>query len=218
MLTLHRNLSALASLTSKKHFRLSLSGVLVEATAKEGKTGYTAVATDGKCLGMVEGTCPVQEEHYPASQSLTTAPNGATSAIIRTDDWKDTFKAMAKAPKRTAHKDLYNSLAVVMGQQVTTVGQCLGNTETVRQVQNIDCRFPAYRDVLKLNDQPIASVRLDAKILLELVKVASQFTDDDDEHNSVTLTLHGENNPVRVTTGNADQKFTGLLMPLTPNK
>jgi DNA polymerase III sliding clamp (beta) subunit (PCNA family) len=81
------------------------------------------------------------------------------------------------------------------------------------QPENLQGRWPDTDRVIP-DGQPIASVRVNAKALAELLSVAANFAD---ENFTVTLHVHANGAPIRLIASDPSkgQEFVGLLMPLS---
>lgn len=200
------NLAGLADVCARENWRYSLAGVRIAVC---GDT-YRAEATDGKTLVRVEGESD-DARLYPELSALVSAPNGQTSALVPSKDWKEAFRGAEKIRA----KPLLRNVAAVLGDQVVTLATTDLDSQRVTSPRQVDGRFPDTDLVTpKRTAQPVVSVCFDAKRLIDLLKVALAFVACDEPH-AVTLDVFDPASPVRVTTGNGQQRFTGLIMPLT---
>jgi hypothetical protein len=182
--------------------RYALAAVRVAAT----EDGYRVEATDARRLARVDGTNAGDPSKFPEIPALTTAPNGASEALIPS-------KIFAKACKdintRLAGSEERRALAVRLGKDVSTLVTIdEDGGSLVRQPRNVEGMFP-NTDAVMPADKPLASIRVDAAQLAELLQVAAQFADE----GYVTIDLFGKG-PARITGKNESQKFTGLMAPV----
>lgn len=205
MLRIHPNTAALAKLTSNEPNRYPMGGIHVVAN----EDGYRLEATNGKFLGIVTGSNVTggPGEEFPDIPALLTAPNGASQALIPA---KEFARACKDAPVKH-FKAVLRSVAVVMGDDCSTLATTDLESNLIRQPRNISGRFPDTRDIVPTSP-PTVTLRLDPDLLAQLLTVASEFTG---EKGGVTLEVRDGNTPVVIRTGNGEQEFTGLLMPLT---
>ncbi len=213
LFTIPSNLHHLTKLAAKDASRYAMTGVQIERTEDpvEG-TGYIAVATNGKQLAVVRGSCPVSATEYPAMPTMHGAPNGAVKAMIPT---AALVKACKEAPTRTysgERANINNTVAVVLGEQVATLGSTTLEDSTVKQTRLVEGRFPCWRDVFP-KKEPVVRVNLNADMLAELLKVASEFSPDGDGR--VIIEVFDGLSPVKITTKHDGQTFEGLIMPLS---
>jgi hypothetical protein len=212
------NLGRLAKHADKKGYagRFITAGVRVAFPT----TGsYLAEATDTKQLVRVEGPVVADPNDYPHESipGLSTAPNGATAAVVPLAAWE---KAFAQANKLGNLKRLNNALgsvACVVGNNVTTFGATDTESRMVEQTPNLEGRYVDGDFIIEKTekDAPIATFTVDAKMLLELLKTAAAFAEDDD-NNRVDIEVRGTHKPIIIRSMNSKgQKFTGLQMPLT---
>ncbi len=202
---LPRNLAALAKCADKNGTaRYAVSGVQLERT----DYGYRASATDCKSLAIVEG--PAEDTTgYPLIPALMTAPNSATTAIIGAKFWTDAFKTLPKA----RYKPILGKLAVVLGENISTLASTDLEQDRVSTPRNMEGRFPNVQDCIPTSKTCTAKVRIDANRLASLLGIAADFATDDG-YAGVTLEFHGEK-PMVIRAANAEgQKFTGVIVPL----
>lgn len=236
MLLLPKNLEVLARLTSPPgagHHRYALDCVRVETDG----THYQAVATDGRFLGLVQGDVPTGE--YPELEALTRAPNGDTSGLVKSADWKRAFRAAPKA-KDVRYQPLLASVACVLGHK--PCGACAGsgkfegqidcpqcqgqgrtpcatlgstdraNTHVLESVPEPGARFPNFLDFIPTTE-PRLRVAVDAAYLRDLLDVALTFAGADSKR--VWLEFQAHDQPFVVRAESDVQRFTGLLVPLS---
>lgn len=203
-LLLPPNLAGLANLTAKEGHRFALSGVRLMSTER----GYRAEATNGKILGVVTGEEAGDPAEYPALSLLKDAPNGATSAIVHAAAWKEAFKLV---PKKVGPK--LACLAAVLGKDATTFAATDLERSRGSQTRNMNGQFPDVDNAIP-RGTPAAAVRLDAFLLIDLLKAAVEFTEDG-HPGVVTIELRAGTTPVVVRASDGGQEFTGLLVPLS---
>lgn len=182
--------------------RYTLAAVRVAAT----ENGYRVEATDDRRLARVDGTNAGNPVRFPEIPALTSAPNGASEALIPA---KIFAKACKDVNTRLAGSEERRALAVRLGKDVstlTTIDEDGGSL--VRQPRNVEGRFP-NTDAVMPTAEPLASIMVDAALLAELLQVAAQFSDE----GYVTIDLFSKG-PARITGKNARQKFTGLMAPV----
>jgi hypothetical protein len=139
MLLLPKNLEALAALANKPgqaHPRWATDCIQVEMEGEK----YRTVATDGRVLGLVEGTVPLDSAEYPAFDALDRAPNGESHGLVKSDDWKRAFRA-APAGRKVRFKPILENVACMLGKIPCTACQGTGQ-HAVLAAENIrpaDC-------------------------------------------------------------------------------
>lgn len=219
MLFLHPNLAKLSKLCATESSRYSMCGVNVTATP----TGYRAVATDGRRLGIVESNDvpevrisvddhgketngPMTVAHLPL---LAAAPNGETTATIPTPDFLAVLKSTGKAKKYGPAA----YIACIMGKDVSTLASTDPATLNATTVRNLDGRFPDAMGELKRTErtEPVATVRISAKVLTDVLDAAAAFATDDG-YATVTLELREKGTPIVIRSATTTQAFTGLAM------
>jgi hypothetical protein len=182
--------------------RYALAAVRVAQT----EDGYRVEVTDGRRLARVDGTNAGDPDRFPEIPALTTAPNGASEALIPARIFA---KACKDVNTRLAGSEERRALAVRLGRDVSTLATIdEDGGSLVRQPRNVEGRFPNTDAVLP-TDKPLASIMVDANLLAELLQVAAQFA----SHGHVTIDLFGKG-PARITGKNESQEFTGLIMPV----
>jgi hypothetical protein len=182
--------------------RYALAAIRVVAT----EDGYRVEATDARRLARVDGSNAGDPSKFPEIPALTTAPNGASEALIPA---KIFAKACKDVNTRQFGPEERRALAVRLGKEVSTratIDEDGGSL--VRQPRNVEGRFP-NTDAVMPTGKPVASIMVDAAMLAELLQVAAQFTDQ----GYVTIDLFGKG-PARITGKNDSQRFTGLMAPV----
>lgn len=203
---LPKNLAAIAKTCERAATgnRFTNSGVHLSQHGRD----YVAVATDGRTLAMVEGV-PESVDDYPEIAALVSAPNTAHEAIIPAKDWTAAFKSV---PKRG--KPVLQNAAVVMGENVTTWATTDLDTQSVQQPRNLEGRFPDYRRVIPTKNR-VASVKVNADNMARILLTAAEYAD---MGTGVTIELYADGAPIKITSQNTTQRFTGLVVPLTTEK
>lgn len=182
--------------------RYALAAVRVLAT----EDGYRVEASDSKRLARVDGTNAGDPSKFPEIPALTTAPNGASEALIPA---KIFAKACKDVNTRLAGPEERRALAVRLGKDVSTLATIdEDGGSLVRQPRNVEGRFPDT-DAAMPTGKPLASIMVDAVLLAELLQVAAQFASQG--HVTIDLFARG---PARITGKNESQKFTGLMAPV----
>lgn len=204
---LPQNLGTIAKLASKDRGRFGATlGVRLTVT----EDSYLAEATNCSYLGRVTG--PLEDStEYPSIPSIESAPNGKAESIVPAKDWVDAFRSVSKYVK-----PILRNVAAVIGENVTTLATTDLDSVKVAQPKNCDGRFPGSELILKdlEKTQPELTIKVNAKLLRELLEVAMAYTEDG--HESVDLEFRGPTSIMVVRSKNCQgQKFTGLLVPLT---
>ena len=209
----HPNLACLASLADKDRGRnMHVVRLQVKLGERPGEQEYAASSTNGRCAVLVEGECPMGE--YPDIPSLTAVRDTpwhtpAAEALILASTWTEAFGLpISKVPR-----PVLANLAVLLGEQETHFAST--DLERVRSLstRNVEGRFIDVQIVFP-KIEPEASVRVDAKHLIALLKVACEFADPE-SLNVVTLELRGIEDPLVIRSSNREQKFTGVLKPIS---
>ena len=196
---LHNNLGKLAKLTDVHRF--ALAGINLETNGDE----YTVTATNGKVLASITGTAGNFDSEYPAISALDTAPNGETSSLIL---GKEFAAAMKDAPHKSGLKPVLRTVAVVVGEKVTTLASTNLETQSVRQATNMEGRYPDYRGVYP-SGTPAVTLRLTIEYLRSLLTVAEDISAD----GTVEVKVYAKDKPIEVVAQNTEQKMRGLVMP-----
>jgi hypothetical protein len=173
-----------------------------------GARTYQVAATDGRKAVIVRGLQSVDAANFPNLPALKTAPNTATTAVVLAKDWKDAFKLSHRTKDRL---DIPNSLAVVLGNSLTTFAATDLERARVLQVRNVEGRFPEVDGIIP-SGEPKRTVDVDPSLLIDVLKAALAFTDD--ESKRVTIELRDGGTPIVVRRKNNDQEFIGLVVPL----
>jgi DNA polymerase III sliding clamp (beta) subunit (PCNA family) len=206
---LPRNLQGLANLCRKEEGRYAMTGVHLITT----DTGYRAEATDGRVLGRVTANYPASPAEYPALPALASAPNGQHETTIPADAWKAAFKAIPKQKNKWSRKPVLDNLAVVQGEKVTSFASTDLEAVSFSQPSNVEGHWPATDAVIS-QEEPVLRVRVDAKLLANLLTVAANYTAEDNCY--VDLHLYSKDKPIKVTASDpaTGQEFTGVIMPV----
>lgn len=182
MKTIHKNLAALSSLCGEEA-RYSLDAVRLTTPDLE----YTAEATNSKIALHVVGGIDVDD---------TPDPRGGTEAFIDAKTWKSVFSKAAKDRHCTA-------VAVSLGDKDVEFISGQNTTKTMP----VEGRYPDISAVTP-KGSPVATVRLNAGLLLTLVKAIKDIAGEDE---AITVKIYGEKRPVILHTKTETQKLTGLI-------
>jgi DNA polymerase III sliding clamp (beta) subunit (PCNA family) len=203
MLLLPPNMAHVGKCAAKDGARYAMTAVRLNAMPN----GYRAEATNGRILARVDGVHKDAPEDYPTFPALAAAPNSGTSALVPLDSWADAFKL----PAKRGHDRLKCVATIIGANEVTFGGTDLERCRTLN-TRLVDGRWPDTDAVLP-QDAPSATITLNADLLVELLRVASEFSPDGEGR--VTLEVHAGNKPAVIRTSNGSQQFTGLIMPLS---
>lgn len=202
MLLLPSNLAVLAKLAAKYDTRLVLTGVRVQETTD----GYQVMATDGRRLGIVTG-CDKPPPEYIESHPLADAPNGADVALVPAKEWARIVKA--ESPGKVKNGSFHDMRTAL----VMAPNQCTFSRGADRFVVNTeDGRYPDAAHVVA-SIRSVFKIEVNAKLFAELLQVAAAFAADDGS--KVTLHFHHSQKPFLVCSENTEQRFVGVMMPLT---
>lgn len=173
---------------------------------------YTATATDGRRLVVVEGSC--KEADYPHMDALAAAPNTATTAVIPAKAWKETLTKAEKIGKgRNVHEKFKETVAVVLGDQLTSFGATNLEQQMFEQTRNVGGKFPNWRQVVPIESKAEYRINVDPILLAEVLKAVSDVGCDE-ETKRVVLHFHG-NSPMVITARRENgPKVTGVVVPL----
>lgn len=193
MLTIPRNLAALEKIASKDAVRYALDCIQLRET----ESGYAAAATDGRRLALVTG--PSESTSEAQQARLANAPNSGIEAYVPAKEFAKALKAMPKdkVPAGVISAD---------GLTLTIADDNTSSTITCKEG-----RFPNYYEVAT---KPILKIKVNAKMLCELLQAAAAFTDDYDSNVEIGITTRDK--PIWVKAKNSTgQLFEGLIMPLS---
>ena len=185
----------------------------VQLTVKRDASGiecYSAVATDGRRLIAVEGETTDGKE-YPHVAALAAAPNGAMSATIDGRTWKKLFTGAGKLVGKRGCNPKCRAVAVVMGEQVSTIGATNLESANVETVRNLEGRFPNWKQVVPMETQAEYVVQFDPAIMAETLSAMAKIVGD--ESHRVVMRLNGDS-PIVLQAANAEGKVTGVVVPL----
>jgi hypothetical protein len=200
---LPRNLAVLTKLCSKESPRWATTAIMVKRT----DDGYEVAATNGRVAGIVTGTSDDAND-FPNIPGIESAPNGEATALVQAAAFAAALKAI---PKRT-YKAILDNAICVLGKNETTMGSTNLEASNVAPIRNVEGRFPPIREVFPIKT-PLASLNIDPKLMIDLLSVAKEFTNEEDK--CVTLEFHGEEAVTIMHSKNATQKFRGAIMPLS---
>lgn len=190
LIKLPPNVAALAKLAAKEPSKFSMMGVRVRQT----EDGYRCEASNGKMLGIVEGTDALDTEHY-----FDDAPNGATEVILPSKEFV------------AAVKDARPHALMQLGYERVTAQTNLDGHRV--QIKPLEGGYPDVDEAVNTSC-PRVEVWVNAKFFRDLLDVAIQFTED---NHKVLLRYWDPDSPLVVVSETGTQRFLGLLMPLTGN-
>src|SRR6516162_4259807 len=173
------------------------------------RDGYQAEATNGRILARVKGAMPFDPQDYPDVPALESAPQGETVGTIPAEVWSKAFKGVPRRPV----KPVLGTVAAVLGKdQATLVSTDLENAN-VQSPRLVEGRWPNTDQVFP-KGKPRFTINVDAKLLIDLLQVATAFSSQD-HNNKVTMEFHDRNQPFAIRTKSDDgQEFAGLIVPL----
>ncbi len=209
-LLLPRNLARLADLAAGRA-GFATAGVFVAATAD----GYRAEATDGRRLAVVTGPNAADPEGWGYVPDLAEAQRGAGAAVVPVRDWEAAF---ATRPNKglLRLKPQLAPLAVALGKDRVTLATAGLRVASLTRAEPEPGRWPPTARLLTevVGRKVQAEVRVDAKLLAELLEVAAAFAEGD--CHGVTLRVYeGGAKYLSVHAANGEgQQFTGLIVPL----
>jgi hypothetical protein len=210
---LPKNVGELARLAAKETGRYATNGVCVAFT-DGGK--YRVEATDGKVLGRVTGVCEDARE-YPPLPALESAPNGATEGVIPAKALKEACKKVPKG-NLVRSKPILGHRAVVMAPNEATFASTDLDEATSGLTRLVEGKFPPCDDVFPKEKDEVVRIRVNPKLLKELLDVAAAFSDPDCPKVELVISGKGKDgyslSPVLVRAKHAGQTFDGLIMPL----
>jgi hypothetical protein len=212
-LLLPANLAGLVRLAARQpHCRFgATTGVRLSATSDG---GYRAEVTNGRVLGIVTGKQPADPQEYPEVPALAAAPTGESQGTIPADVWSRAFKTV---PRKSAVKPILGNLVAVLGKdQATLVSTDLENVNVLTP-RLVEGRFPDTGKIVP-KDKPRLRINVDAKLLIDLLQVASGFSSEE-QNNKITMEFFDSSRPFVVRSRTDEgQEFTGMLVPLVPDK
>jgi hypothetical protein len=177
--------------------RFSLSGVCV--TLSEGH--YEVASTNGKVLAVISGPGGDLPEPFP--DELSDLPPSADKVVIPKQAWKEAF---CSPQKRKG-----DPVGVHLGEQSSLLAGISDGEADVHRTGNLEGRYPDYKAVLAVGTrQPLARLRVEPALLLEIVKLAQGINKD-----CITLEVFGLNDPIAIGASNEEQQFVSLVMPRT---
>jgi hypothetical protein len=189
----------------------ALHGVLLRVSDDN---TFEVVATDSRMLTRVTGPCRATPAALPEIPDFDTAPDGQTTALIPADAWRRAFtwarRLTAKAPR---DHPAARSVAVRIGGEQTTFGATDGDSGWSEAAQNVSGRYPAYEEMIPPAGTGRDRLRIDPRLLIEMLRTAAGFTTD--ERPMVEIETFGGTRPLVIRTGQpGGPQFVGILMPL----
>jgi DNA polymerase III sliding clamp (beta) subunit (PCNA family) len=173
---------------------------------------YDVVATDGRRLIRVTGAADVSPLDFPAVPELAASPSSAERAVIPPEEWKQAFHSVPRG-REAELTPVLKHVAVHLGAAESILATSDGGQSQVTRATNGQGRYPDYQAVIP-NQPPQMTVHLDARLLVELLRVVLAFTPD--ETNRVALEIHAPDRPLVLRTAHAGQECLALLMPQVP--
>jgi hypothetical protein len=211
------SLAPIADLCDKKtNARFgATSGVKITV---DDKSQFTAVATDGRRLIRVIGTCddpapaPPNHNGYPSIAATESAPNGELGAVINAKDWQKAFSEAEKLTRKT-HKPILRNVCAIFGKDVSTLAATDLERVSFHQPRNVDGRFPDFNFVFP-KKAPTYSIDVDPYLLAEVLETVAKLGTSDDGKR-VTLNFQQPDQPFTITTHRATPlDVTAVIVPL----
>lgn len=214
-------LGKLADQTDKRDStRFALSGVhlIVGRAQGVGANTFTAEVTDSKQLIRVSGPCSGQPDEYPEHPGLATAPNGAFEALIPAETWRRAFVTAVKTTKKAKYKaSILQSVAVKVGEHVTTFAATDLDSYPVEQTKNMDGKYPPVNDILRQTRKSKFAFAADPKILAGVLETLATFTEAGSGRVEFYVSQPGK--PLYIKAINPDGlNVESVVMPLAPEK
>lgn len=178
------NLGKLSILAAKESTKFALTGVRIELK----EDGYRALVTDSKAGAIVEGNYVADANEYPSWDALTNAPNGATSALVPADFWRDTMAAATKLTKRCHKSILKESVAIVTGDKEVTIGATNLEQNPTHASRLVEGRFPPLDECIP-RSKPLIELFVDPDYMIDMMQAAKQFASEEGMK-SVRIALH----------------------------
>lgn len=198
MILIPKNCARVTDLAAKDRGRFSLTGVQVVECRDD---NYRLLVTDGKTAAIVGGPSVGKPEGDPVRAKLKDAPNGQHTYLVSREDWEAGWRL---ADKRDGYIGLVGCEGAVS----------IGGPKAVSFVPQLDGLFPDVMGLQPGKGKRSTSVRVNALLLVRLLKVAAEFAEDDTT--AVDLVVFDGNTPVVVMTRNkSGQTFDGLIMPMS---
>src|SRR5262249_55940127 len=98
-------------------------------------------------------------------------------------------------------------------EKVTSFASTDLESVSFSQPNNVEGRWPPTDAVIS-QDEPVLRVRVDARLLANLLSVAANYSAE--ENGCVDLHLYSKDKPIKMTASDPTkgQEFTGVIMPL----
>jgi DNA polymerase III sliding clamp (beta) subunit (PCNA family) len=200
------NLGGLTRVTTRESLRYALAGVRVQVRGGD----YEVAATDGRRLAIVRGKMAGDPLAYPACPELADLPPAEEAATIPAKEWQEAFREAGQA--RPGEPGT-GCVALHLGPTESVLATTDGDEVQARRVSNVEGRYPDYHAVLP-RKEPAARVDVNAAYLLDLVRLAKEFSLEEKGHR-ITLEIHAANEPMVLQATNGTQELVALLMPMT---
>lgn len=200
------------------------TGVKIDIATADDGAQFTAVATDGRRLLRVIGTCDqakptgADASQYPDLPAVASAPNGQLGAIVPAKEWTKIFRDAEKLTRKT--KPILRNVAAVFGEKVSTF--CATNLEidSTSTPRQLDGRFPNTNQVIPIFSEarpPVYEIAVDPSILAELLETVAKLGTDC-EAKRVTMSFQNPTEPFTIRGHAPDLEVLGVIVPLTGDK
>lgn len=201
---------ALPAFCDDSSARYALAGVKIERDAMHNPL---AVATDGKRLLAIGWTEPETPDHPPAHFGFSAIVAGKELAAAAQTNRPGT--RAQRASKAAGYLDLDEQNATA---ERTPIIASNGESTARLDAANIEGRYPRWRDCFPEYGHESVSVKVDAKMLAELLQAIAGCT----EAQYATLTFNRSHDahkrPVIVSAAGEIANAIGLLMPVHGNR
>jgi hypothetical protein len=110
-------------------------------------------------------------------------------------------------------KAVLDNVAVVQGEKVTSFASTDLEAVSFSQPTNVEGRWPPTDAVIS-QEEPVLRVRVDAKMLANLLNVAANYAAEETCY--VDLHPYSKDKPIKVTASDPakGQEFIGVIMPI----
>jgi len=189
--------------------------------------GYRVEATNGRILVRVDGEPAHEPDDHPGPLGVLAHAEPRTCALVAARDWQRALRLAPRRPLLGANKKACNQVACALGPALaaddpagfarTDFGASDGATVRSLSAPETPGKFPAIDQVLP-KGPPAGSLKVNGRMLLDLLRIVVPFADDDTA--SLTVEIHTSPSPLVVLrcqgTRDGFQDVTALLMPLAP--
>lgn len=168
---------------------------------------YRACATDGRIMAIIKGQGAVKDEIGTAGFDIGTEEN---TAVVGGEVF---LKALGQ--HQNAKHKLYNerSAFFTLGNKRSLVSFSDDKKKEIVISENVEGKYPNV-DAVMPNTAPIATVRVNPKMLITLLQIAAVF-DPDCAHGLVIEIRPPQSVLVLRSKNGQNQQLTALLVPLT---